>query len=142
METEAQRTISLAKTEFREGYNHADVDRVLSVFASEFTDFSEDTPSFYGDEAPKALRQRLRELFSKYRAEMAVIIIDIAEAGDSAVDFGWHKLTLTPKNGGEPLRIKYRYYETWKRQPDGKWKIDFVITNRELPPQMLPKNRS
>jgi len=139
VETEAQRAISLAKTEYREGYNSGDADRVLSVYAPEFTDFSEDTPSYYGAEAAKALRIRLGELFARYRAEMAVIIIDIAEAGDTAVDFGWHKLTLTPKNGGEAKKIKYRYYETWKRQPDGQWKIDFVITNRELPPQMLPE---
>lgn len=140
METPVQSAISLAKTEYREGFNTGDVERVLSVYAPEFTDFSEDTPSFYGDEAAKAMRLRLREMFSNYRAEMAVIIIDIAEAGDSAVDFGWHKLTLTPKSGGEAQKIKYRYYETWKRQPDGSWKIDFVITNRELPPKMLPGN--
>lgn len=139
METPVQRAISLAKTEYREGFNSGDVERVMSVYAPEFIDFSEDTPSFFADEAPKALRLRLGEMFSKYQAEMAVIIIDIAESGDSAVDFGWHKLTLTPKNGGEPVRLKYRYYETWKRQTGGNWKIDFVITNRELPPRMLPE---
>ena len=38
--------INVAKTEFREGYNRGDVDRILSVFDEEgFTDMSEGVPS-------------------------------------------------------------------------------------------------
>src|SRR6059058_284625 len=51
--------ISVAKTEYREGYNTGDVERILSVFADSFTNMSEGEPSFYGDEAKQALRQQL-----------------------------------------------------------------------------------
>ena len=50
--------INAAKTEFRDGYNTADVDRLLSVFADGFADLSAGVPSFFGDEAKSVLRSR------------------------------------------------------------------------------------
>ena len=44
--------INVAKTEFREGFNSGNPDRVLSVFAAEFTDNSARRPSRYGKDAP------------------------------------------------------------------------------------------
>jgi ketosteroid isomerase-like protein len=129
--------ISLAKTEYREGYNHADVDRVLAVFADTFTNMSEGDCSFFGGEGKQALREQLQSLFARYRVQMCPVIIDIVPAGDSAYDWGWHKVTLEAKDGSERQSIKLRYYETWSRQADGAWKINFLITNREHPPRML-----
>ncbi len=39
--------INAAKTELREGYNNADVERILAVFADGFTDLSAGQASFY-----------------------------------------------------------------------------------------------
>src|SRR5215469_3327081 len=49
-----QYAISVAKTEYREAYNSGDVDRLLAVFAAQFTDCSDGEPSFYGNEAVRA----------------------------------------------------------------------------------------
>src|SRR5918996_5350619 len=38
--------INAAKTELREGYKNADVERILSVYADAFTDMSDGQPSF------------------------------------------------------------------------------------------------
>jgi ketosteroid isomerase-like protein len=133
--------ISLAKTEYREGYNTADVERVLSVFADSFTNMSDGDCSFFGAEGKPALREQLETLFDTYRVHMFPIIIDIVPKGDVAVDWGWHKVVLESKTGGETQRIKLRYYETWVRQPDRAWKIDFLITNRERTPRMLGELR-
>jgi hypothetical protein len=54
--------VNAAKTELREGYNTADVDRILSVFADAFTDMSDNLPSFRSSSGPNAktvLRARL-----------------------------------------------------------------------------------
>ena len=133
--------MSLAKTEYREGYNNADVERVLSVFADVFTNMSDGDCSFFGEEGKPALREQLEFLFDAYRVQMFPIIIDIVPKGDTAIDWGWHKVILEPKNGGEVQRLKLRYYETWARQPDGAWKINFLITNREHAPRMLGELR-
>ena len=129
--------ISLAKTEYREGYNNADIERVLAVFADGFTNMSEGDCSFFGAEGKAALREQLECLFAQYRVQMCPVIIDIVPNGNSAYDWGWHKVALEAKDGSGVRNIKLRYYETWVRQADGAWKINFLITNREHPPRML-----
>lgn len=134
-----QHSIAVAKTEYREAYKAGDVDRLLRVFASGFTDCSDGEPSFYGEEARRALRLRSQELFRFYRAELSVIIIDIVVKGDFAYDRGWHRLRLTDKTSGQVADSKYRYFEIWKKE-GGDWKIIYIITNKEMPPQMLPED--
>ena len=133
-----QYTISAAKTEYREAYNTGDVDRLLAVFAAQFTDCSDGEPSFYGEEAARALRLRTRELFRSFQVELAVIIISIVVKDDFAYDWGWHKVRLINKATGAVNDTKYRYFETWKKE-NGAWKIAYIITNKELPPRMLPE---
>ena len=129
--------ISLAKTEYREGYNNADVERVLAVFADGFTNMSEGDCSFFGAEGKPALREQLDNLFAQYRVRMNPVVINIVPTGDTAYDWGWHKVVLEAKEGSGTRNIKLRYYETWARQADGAWKINFLMTNREHPPRML-----
>jgi len=136
-----QYQISVAKTEYREAYNSGDVPRLLSVFASGFTDFSEGEPSFFGAEARRALELRTHRLFEQYKVELFVIIIDIVIKDASAFDWGWHKVRLTHKQSGEVTDAKYRYFETWIRE-NYSWKIKHIITNKELPPQMLPEEEN
>jgi ketosteroid isomerase-like protein len=136
-----QYQISVAKTEYREAYNSGDVQRLLSVFASGFTDWSEGEPSFYGTEARRALELRVHRLFEQYTVELFVIIIDIVVKDSSAFDWGWHKVRLTDKQTGEVTDTKYRYFERWTRENDA-WKINYIITNKELPPRMLPEEEN
>jgi len=136
---DAQDAISQAKTEYREAYNTGDIDRLLAVFASAFTDCSDGEPSFYGEEARRALRLRSQELFSRYQVEIFVIMIDIIVKDDFAYDWGWHKLRLTDKATHQVSDTKYRYFETWKKE-NGAWKIGYIITNKELPPRLLPED--
>ncbi len=130
--------ILIAKTQYREAYNSSDVDGLLSVFASEFTDCSDGEPSFYGAEAVRALRLRTEELFQRFRVEMVVIVIDVVIKADFAHDWGWHKIRLIDKDTGTVTNTKYRYFETWNKE-SGAWKVDYIMTNREVPPRMLPE---
>jgi len=87
--------INVSKTEFREGYNNGDVDRVMAVFQPDgFTDMSEGEPSKYGTEASAVWRKRLAELFEEYSVKLTPIIINIVVLGNTAYDYGWHELTL------------------------------------------------
>jgi ketosteroid isomerase-like protein len=127
-----QYAINVAKTEFREGYNNGDVDRVLSVFSKSFTDMSSGQPSKYGEAANEVLRGRLAKLFSEYSVKINVIIIDILFEGDIAYDLGWHEFILTPKSGGEKLLKRERYFEMWNKNDAGEWKITFFINNDDV----------
>jgi ketosteroid isomerase-like protein len=125
--------INVAKTLYRDGYNSADVERVVSVFAPQFTDMSDGRPNRYTADAPLMLRRYLAELFRDYEAKLNVIIIAISVIGNTAVDHGWHELTLTPRNGGEPVYRRTRYLEVWARQPNGEWRISKYMDNADLP---------
>lgn len=131
--------IRLAKTELREAYKAGDVDRLLAVFADRCNDMSAGHASFFGTEAKAVLGHRTRKLFARYRAQLAVTIISIRVQGILAFDWGWHKLTLTPKKGGRPITTRTRYLEIWQKQPDGQWKIVIFFDNLDVPPQMPPR---
>jgi ketosteroid isomerase-like protein len=137
-----EEAISIAKTELREAYNTGDVERLLSVFADSFTNMSDGEASFYGDEGKAAMRCRVTELFREYAAKMEVIIIAVVILGNTAYDWGWHKLTLVPKSGGEPVIKRFRYCEIWQKNETGKWQIRIFIDNKDHAPEMLPKETS
>jgi len=131
--------IRVAKTKLRDGYNTGDVNRVLSIYADAYSDMSSGSASFYGAEAKAVLKHRVRKLFARYRVRLAVTIISIGIQGELAFDWGWHKLTLTPRKGGRPKSIRSRYLEIWQKQADGQWKIAIFLDNLDFPPAMPPR---
>jgi len=124
--------INVAKSNYREGFDTADVERVLSVFASEFTDMSDSRPTRYRADAAAKLRRSLAELFAEYEAKLNVIIIGISVFGNNGFDYGWHELTLKPKDGGEAVYRRTRYCELWSKQPDGGWRISRFMDNQDV----------
>jgi len=125
--------INVAKSNYREGFNTADVERVLSVFAPEFTDMSDSRPTRYRADAAVKLRRSLAEIFAQYEAKLNVIINAISVFGNSAFDYGWHELTLTRRNGGEAVYRRTRYFEIWNRQTNGDWRISKFMDNQDVP---------
>ena len=125
--------INVAKTELREAYNAGDVDRLLTVFAPlGFTDMSEGRPSKYGEEAKLSLRDLVSELFKEFSVKFSPIVNRVVVLGDTAYSYGWHEFILTPKNGGESIQKRQRYFELWKRTESGEWKISFQINNGDV----------
>jgi len=125
--------INMAKTELREAYNTGDINRLLAVFAPQgFTDMSEGGPSKYGEEAKLNSRLQVSELFEEYQVKFTPIVINVVVLGDTAYDYGWHEFVLTPKNGGEPIRKRQRYFELWNRTESGEWKISLHINNGDV----------
>ena len=124
--------INVAKSIYREGFNTADVERVLSVFAPEFTDMSDSRPTRYRADAAAKLRRSLAQLFAEHDAKLNVIINAISVFGNNAFDYGWHELTLTPRNGGEAVYRRSRYFELWSKQPNSDWRISRFMDNQDV----------
>jgi len=131
--------IRLAKTKLRDAYDEGDLKGVLSVFADGYSDMSAGLASFYGTEAQAVLKHRMKKLFARYHAQLAVTIISIQVQGPLAFDWGWHKLTLIPKKGGKPSTTRTRYLDIWRKVANGKWEIVIFIDNLDVPPQMPPR---
>lgn len=126
-------SINVAKTELREAYNTGDVERFLAVVDNDLIDYSDGRRSGYRQGARKALRAHLQELFAKYEARLVPIVIEVKVMGDVAVDYGWHELTLTPSSGGDPVRTRTRYFDLWKKNSEGDWKLAMFIDNADVP---------
>ena len=132
--------IRLAKTKLRDAYDKGNVKGVLSVFADRYSDMSAGLASFYGTEAQAVLKHRMKKLFARYHAQLAVTIISIQVQGPLAFDWGWHKLTLKPKKGGKAVSTRTRYLEIWQKGADESWKIAIFLDNVDVPPQMPTKD--
>ena len=78
--------IRLAKTKLRDAYSAGHVNGVLSVFGEGYSDVSDGLASFYGKEARAVSKHRLKALFAKYNAQLAVTIISIRVQGTLAFD--------------------------------------------------------
>jgi ketosteroid isomerase-like protein len=129
--------INVARTEMREAYRTGDTARLLSVFQPDgFTDMSEGGPSKYGSEARSRLEEETSRLFASYSVKFVPIIIEISIMEPVAFDRGWHEFILTPKTGGEPIRKRYRYFDTWRKDANGDWKISLHINNVDVPEQV------
>jgi hypothetical protein len=55
---------------------------------------------------------------------------------NAAFDYGWHALTLVPRDGSKPITTRQRYFETWGKNSNGEWKMDFYINNMDVAPMM------
>jgi hypothetical protein len=128
--------MNLAKTIYREGFDHGDTAKVLSVFDVSFSDMSSSGPSYWGVEARQVMEARLNHLFRHHETRMATIIIDYEFYGDAAIDYGWHELTMIPKDGGPSQFLRTRYFETWRRDAKRGWLITKFFDNVDEPPQL------
>lgn len=125
--------INLAKSEIREAYDKANPDRLLAVVDEDLIDFSDHRQTGYSQCGKAALRAHLEALFSRYDARLVPIIIEIKIMGETAVEYGWHELTLTPKAGGEPVYLRTRYLDLWKKDKTGQWKLAIFMDNTDVP---------
>jgi len=131
--------INAAKSEFREGFNLADTSRVLALADPDLVNFSNGQPSEFGESGLNALKTRLANLFERFTAKLVVIVIEIRLEGDIAYDYGWHDLTLTPKDGGEPIRRRDRYVDIWRRNQEGNWKLWMYMDNQDVADPFRPE---
>jgi ketosteroid isomerase-like protein len=123
--------INIAKSEFREAYNTADVNRLLALSDPGIVDFTDGAKCGFGQDA---LRARLESFFQLYRVHLSVIEIEIRTVGHLAYDYGWHVWSLSSKNGGGVVDRKDRYVDIWRKNENGEWKLWMYMDNRDLGP--------
>lgn len=106
-----------------DGYNHADVARMMDVFGSDFLLEQQNEPRVL-DKA--GITQSYTNLFAAYNAYMEGTTEEIRVAGDMAYDRGTYTFTLTPKTGGASISMTGRFLEVWKRE-NGHWNVQRLM---------------
>jgi ketosteroid isomerase-like protein len=125
--------INVLKTEIREAYNTGSPERLLAVLDDGIIYYADARKSGYRESGRQALREYLTELFGRYNARLVPIVIEIKFLGDAALEYGWHELTLTPKDGGDPLYTRTRYLDVWRKHKAGGWKLVMFMDNADVP---------
>ena len=131
--------INVAKSEFRDCFNLSDVSRLLAIADPDLVNFSDGQPCEFGASGLDALKTRLENLFERFTAKLVVIVIEIRLHGDVAHDYGWHDLTLTPGDGGQPSRRRDRYVDIWRKNKEGKWKLWMYMDNQDVADPFRPE---
>jgi ketosteroid isomerase-like protein len=131
--------INAAKSAFRDCFNLSDVSRLLAIADPDLVNFSGGQPCEFGTSGLDALKTRLENLLGRFTAKLVVIVIEIRLEGDVAYDYGWHDLTLTPKDGGQPTRRRDRYVGIWRRNKEGKWKLWMYMDNQNVADPFRPE---
>lgn len=124
--------INEAKTAFREAFNCGDVDGLVAIADANLVNFSAGQPSEFGESGIDAWRNRLAALFERFTAKLSIIVIEIRLQGDSAYDYGWHDLTLTPRDGGQLIHRRDRYLDIWRKNKEDKWKLWMYMDNQDV----------
>jgi ketosteroid isomerase-like protein len=131
--------INVAKTEFREAFNHGDPSRILAIADPELISFSDHHPSEFGESGLASLNRRLEKIFADYIAKLSVIAIEIRIQSDVAHGYGWLDLTLTPKHGGQPFHRRFRYVDIWRKNTAGQWKLWMYMDNSDVADPVMPE---
>ena len=132
-------SINAVKSEFRECFNLGDASRMLAIADPDLVNFSDGQPSEFGQSGLDVLKTRLTNLFERFATKLVVIVIEIRLQGNVAYDYGWHDLTLTPKQGGEPIRRRDRYVDIWRKDKKGKWKLWMYMDNQDVADPFVPE---
>lgn len=112
---------------------------MLAIADPELVNFSDGQPSEFGQSGLEALKTRLTNVFERFTVKLVAIVIEIRLQGDVAYDYGWHELTLTPKDGGEAIRRRDRYLDIWRRNKEGNWKLWMYMDNQDVADQFVPE---
>jgi ketosteroid isomerase-like protein len=67
--------------------------------------------------------------FSRYRPNIQIAADEIQIIGDWAFSRTTVTGTLTPRGGGNPLRVDGKEIALYRRQPNGGWKLARLIAN-------------
>jgi ketosteroid isomerase-like protein len=132
--------INTAKSEYRDAFNFGDVNRIRAIADPDIVVFQDGEPSAFGMDGLDELSDRLKNLFERFTAKLAVIVMEIRLDGNSAHAYGWHDLKLTPKDGGGTIQRRSRYMDVWRKNKQGNWKLLLHIDNRDVPDPFQPEN--
>jgi uncharacterized protein (TIGR02246 family) len=103
-----------------------DLERLLSMITDDAVFLSASLGPIRGKDMVAAL---YRDSFAKYDIEQASVLEEIEVMGDWAYAWGTDALTLTPRDGGPPVRRRGYGLSILQRQADGSWRYRRGINN-------------
>jgi uncharacterized protein (TIGR02246 family) len=126
----AQPGMNAAGTAFLKAVNAADVDGIVALYRDDAVSFPPDSMVANGKDA---IRKTWVDLFAQYTAKLELVDGYYENHGDTSTAWGRFTMTLTPKAGGEPMKMEGRYSDTSIKEK-GKWLYIVDHASVPLPP--------
>ena len=126
-----ERTIRDLDAEWAKAAAAKNVDQVMSFYAEDGAIFVPNEPVAMGK---PAVRVEWTKLTSNpgFALTFSPSRVDVSKAGDLAYEYGVYTLMLSGGDG-KPINDRGKYVVVWKKQSDGKWKVEADIFNSDLP---------
>ena len=67
--------------------------------------------------------------------QLLPIVIEIRLQDSIAYDYGWHIWKKTRGAGTEPIIVRERYVDIWRKNEAGEWKLWMYMNNADVPMQ-------
>jgi len=115
--------------EAMKAFNEGDLERYLSLLTDDVVWMAHTQPTVIGKEAVKDWVR-----FDLYTYEVTITVEEVQVLGDWAFMRDIWIGTETQKESGEKFEFNNKGLYLVRRQPDGIWKLSYVIFNSNTPP--------
>lgn len=123
----AQSGMNPAGQAFVKAVKAGDIEAIAALYAEDATTFPPDLMVAKGRDA---IRKIWADVFAKYTAKIELTDGFYETHGDISIAWGQFTMTLTPKSGGEPIKMEGRYTDVSKLEK-GKWR--YIVDHGSLP---------
>lgn len=117
---------------FVKAVNAGNADAVSALYLDGATSYPPDVPVLTGKEA---IRKSWADLFTQFSANLELTNGFYENHGDISIAWGQFVMTLTPKAGGQPIKIEGRYTDASKLE-QGKWL--YIVDHASVAPTQPP----
>ena len=122
--------IDALRGSFAAAMSAGDVDGMMFDYAEDAVQMPPNEPALRGT---GAIRARHQAFLDQYEIVLENPAEEIFVTGDWGLLRGSYVISLTPKADGEPIQDAGKYLVTWRRQPDGTWRVAHEIWNSDNP---------
>ena len=119
------------ENQYRSSQNADDVDRFMSLWTEDGILMPPNGPPVIGKDQ---IRVRTIGRFDQVTFDLNGTEAEVEVAGGWAFTRGNYTITVTPKEGGQPVFIDGKFMNILERQPDGSWKMHRGIFNSNVAP--------
>jgi len=121
------------ETQWNQEYVFKDVDKIMAHYADDAVLMAPGTPISKGKAAiHKDLKAMLAD--SALSLKFSASNIEVARSGDIAYTQGAYTMTMTDPQTKQVIKDHGSYITTYRKEPDGSWKVVADIASSELPP--------
>lgn len=130
----AQNGLNPAGAAFVKAVNAGDVEGIVALYRDDAVSYP---PDMMEDKGKDAIRKSWTDLFAQYTAKLELNNGFYEDHGDVSIAWGNFTMTLTPKAGGEPMKIEGRYTDASIKEK-GKWL--YIVDHASVPMAPPPSN--